>query len=167
MIWFSSTSIPLYLISPLDETVCSSSISSAIIIPFSTTVSIGDLTMYFSPVSSTVQICSFLVDSNVAFAGRIDAITIVNSLPETIFLIFLPSNLASSITKSSETLTSPPCSQIVKFSANFSTQNRFSQAPPSPHHPRTRSRSHSGAGLLSPPWSGKRRDSPRTTHASA
>ena len=81
--------------------------------------------MYFSPVLLTVQICSFLVCSKEAFSGCKEAITIVNSLPETIFLIFLPSNLSSSITKSLPTLTSPPCSQIVNVSANFSPSVTF------------------------------------------
>lgn len=120
MIWFSSTSTSTYLISPEEATEQSSLINSAIIIPFSTVVSTGDLTIYFSPVLLTVQICSFFVCSNEALEGAIEAITIVNSLPETIFLIFLPSNLTSSITRSSPTLTSPPCSQIVEVSASFS-----------------------------------------------
>ena len=39
-------------------------------------MSTGAFTIYFSPVLSTVQICSFLVCSNVAFSGSRDAITI-------------------------------------------------------------------------------------------
>ena len=66
---------------PEEVTAHSSSINSAIIIPFSTGVSTGAFTMYFSPVLSTVQICSFFVCSNVAFSGDKDAITIVISLP--------------------------------------------------------------------------------------
>ena len=120
MIWFSSTSTSTYLISPDELTAHSSSINSAIIIPFSTVVSTGAFTIYFSPVLLTVHNCSFLVCSNVAFSGINEAITIVNSLPCTIFLIFLPSNLTSSITKSSPKRTSPPCSHIVNVSANFS-----------------------------------------------
>ena len=80
-IWFSSTSISTYLISPEDDTEHSSSTNSAIIIPFSTVVSTGALTIYFSPDFSTVHNCSFLVCSNLAFAGAKEAITIVISLP--------------------------------------------------------------------------------------
>ena len=125
MIWFSSTSTSTYLISPEELTAHSSSISSAIIIPFSTGVSTGAFTIYFSPVLSTVQSCSFLVCSNEALSGIKDAITIVISLPWTTFLMFLPSNLTSSITKSSPKRTSPPCSEIVKVSANFSPDLTF------------------------------------------
>ena len=88
--------------------------------PFSTVVSIGHLTIYFSPVLSTVQNCSFLVCSKVAFDGCNDAITIVNSLPATIFLIVLPSNLTSSTSSEFPTRTSPPCSETIKVSASFS-----------------------------------------------
>ena len=58
--------------------------------------------MYFSPVFGTVHNCSFFVCSNTALEAWIEAITIVNSLPETIFLIFLPSNSTSLISINEE-----------------------------------------------------------------
>ena len=100
-IWLSSTSTSTYLISPEEVTEHSSSTNSATIMPFSTVVSIGALTIYFSPDFLTVHNCSFFVCSNVAFEGLKDAITIVISLPFTIFLIVFLPDLISSISKSS------------------------------------------------------------------
>ena len=72
--------------------------------------------IYFSPVDETFHKSSLLVFSKTALSGLIEAITIVNSLPLTIFLI-LPD---FSITSSSPSLTSPPCSDTVEVSARTS-----------------------------------------------